>query len=66
VGNTGHIFVEVCELLDLFFDWRVAMRILRNIQFVNLSLQSVQLVESALNLPAPRLLRFVLVGGELH
>lgn len=50
--NTGHVFVEVCELLDLFFDRRVAVRILRDIQFVYLRLQSVQLVESALDLLA--------------
>ena len=50
--DTGHIFVEVCELLDLLFDRWVAVRIFRYVQFVYLCLQPMELIERALDLLA--------------
>ena len=42
------------------------MRVIGDVQLVNLRLQAMELVQGGLNLLPPDLLRFVFIGAALH
>jgi hypothetical protein len=48
---TGHILVEIGELLDLLLDWRIAVGVFRDVELIDFSLQAMELVESGFDLP---------------
>lgn len=66
--GTDHVLVEVGELLDFLLDGSRAVRVVGDVEVVDLCLEPVQLVEGALDLLPPHLLlpALLLLGTSFH
>ena len=64
--DTCHVLVQVGQLLDLFLSRRTAMRILRDVKFVDIGLKAMEFIERRLYLLASKLLGLCLLGAASH